>query len=71
MNNSKIRIIKKKDSSQIDAKSRTEENQEAASERKIMRTVAEWARDLQERRQEESKLAFERFFPKSAQIGTV
>lgn len=69
MRSSKIRIIKKKHVGDANVISQCPDR-ERVCDREIALTVTAWIDDRQRRRVEESRLAYERFFPDSSRAGT-
>lgn len=64
----KVKVIKKSELKSIETPVIVEKKPTHAA-REMVSTVTNWVNDFQQRRREETKQAFEKFFPVQSQMG--
>lgn len=67
----KIKVIKKKDVKNLQAKKKVDQNIKKQAARKMVSNVSSWVNDFQKRKRFETKEAIESLFPKSPQTDGV
>ncbi len=67
----KIKIIRRKDLSNLEKVKETDEREKNQAAREVVSNVSSWVNDLQRRKREETKAAIESLFPKQPQTDGV
>ncbi|HEY0426204.1 MAG TPA: hypothetical protein VGC76_00230 [Pyrinomonadaceae bacterium] len=67
----KIKVIKKSELTSVEKPVENEKVNQQASARDMVSTVTNWVSDFQQRRRDETKQAFEKFFSQQPQASNV
>ena len=67
----KIKVIKKGELKSVEKPVEVEKTSPQASAREMVSTVTNWVSDFQQRRRDETKQAFEKFFSQTPQASNV